>query len=120
MAAIRKFNKYCEKLEQLAESETGKPTVPRHLTSNLDILRDDPYLMEDIWISPSMQVAPPWLTDSKMRKGIRAMQKKDRCEEEKHHLGRDVDGMCRWFGRQLTAIELAIRLNTSQSDNVEY
>ena len=94
MAAIHKFNKYCEKLEQLAELETGKLTVPRPLTSNLDILRDDPYLTEDVWISPSMQVAPPWLTDSKMRKEIRAMQKKDRCKEEKRHLGRDADGMC--------------------------
>ena len=76
--------------------------------------------MEDIWISPSVQVAPPWLTNSKMHKGIRAMQKQDCCKEEKHHLSRDVDGMCRWFGRQLTAIELVIHLNTGQSDNVEY
>ena len=30
----------------------------------------------------------------------------------RHHLGRDVDSMCRWFGKQLTAIELGIKKNT--------
>ena len=114
MAAIRKFNKYCDTLTRLAKSETGNPTVPRPLTSNLEMLRDDPYLMEDVWVSPAMQEAPPWLTDSKVRKGIRAMLKRDRCEEERRHLGRDSDGMCRWFGRRLTAIELAIKLNTGK------
>lgn len=114
MAAIRKFNKYCDALNRLAQSEHGDPTVPRPLTSNLEVLHDDPYLMEDVWVSPTMQTAPPWLTDSKIRKGIRAMLKKDRCAEERRHLGRDIDGMYRWFGRRLTAIELAIRENTSK------
>lgn len=114
MAAIRKFNKYCDNLNQLSDLEHGNPTVPRPLTTNLEVLRDDPYLMEDVWVSPTMQVAPPWLTDSKVRKGIRAMLKKDRCGEERRHLGRDADGMCRWFGNRLTAIELAIQQNTGK------
>ena len=111
MAAIRKFNKYCVTLSQLAQTECGDPTVPRPLTANLKVLHNNPYLMEDVWVSATMQTAPPWLTDSKVRKGIRAMLKKDRCVEERRHLGRDVDGMCRWFGKRLTAIELAIRTN---------
>ena len=68
--------------------------------------------MEDVWVSVTMQTAPPWLTDSKMYKGIHVMLKKDQCLEERHHLGRDVDGMCWWFGKRLTAIKLAIQRNT--------
>lgn len=59
LAAIRKFNKYCITLSKLAELEEGEPTIPRPLPSELSILRDDPYLMEDVWVSPSMQAAPP-------------------------------------------------------------
>ena len=83
MSTIRKFNKYCIMLGRLAQTEQGDPTVPRPLTTNLEVLHDDPYLMEDIWVSATMQTAPPWLTDSKIHKGICAMQKKDRCLEER-------------------------------------
>lgn len=112
LAAIRKFNKYCITLSKLAELEEGEPTIPRPLPSELSILRDDPYLMEDVWVSPSMQAAPPWLTDAKVRKGIRAMLKRDRCIEEQRTIGREADSLGSWFGRQLTAVELAILVNT--------
>lgn len=115
MAAIWKFNKYCDILSQLAELEGGSPTVPCPLTIKLEVLWDDPYLMEDVWVLPMMQVAPLWLTDLKVCKGIHAMLKKDWCGEEQEHLGRDTDNMCWWFGRHLTAIELAIQLNISKS-----
>lgn len=111
LAAIRKFNKYCETLSKLAEHEDGEPTIPRPLPTELTILRDDPYLMEDVWVSPSSQTAPPWLTDAKIRKGIRAMLKRDRCIEEQHKLGREADGLGNWLERQLTAVELAILAN---------
>ena len=83
MAAMRKFNKYCITLSQLAQTEHGDPTVPQPLTANLEVLCDNPYLMEDVWVSATMQTAPPWLTDSKVHKGIHMMLKKDQCVEER-------------------------------------
>ena len=111
MTAIRKFNKYCDALAELSDPATNIP-LPQHLKTELSLLRDDPYLMEDVWVHPSTTAAPPWLTDIKVRKGIRAMLKDDRCVEEYCHLGREADNLCRWFGQELAAIELAIQTNT--------
>ena len=108
MAAIRKFNKYCDALHTLSDPAANIP-LPRHLKTDLSSLRDDPYLMEDVWVHPSMEAAPPWLTDTKVRKGIRAMLKIDRCTEEFRRLGMEVDNLCRWFGRELAAIKLSIQ-----------
>ena len=108
MAAIRKFNKYCDSLVTLSDTTANIP-LPRHLKTDLTLLRDDPYLMEDVWVHPSANTAPPWLTDTKVRKGIRAMLKVDRCTEEFRRLGMEADNLCRWFGRELAAIELAIQ-----------
>jgi hypothetical protein len=64
--------------------------------------------MEDVWITPSPQEIPRWLDDPDVREGIRAMLKVDRCLEERRRLGNEADNMCRWFGRELEAIEVAI------------
>jgi hypothetical protein len=84
LAAIRKFNKYCDILADLADLDNSNLTIPlpRHLSSELNILRDDPYLMEDVWVQSIDGEAPLWLTDVDVRKGIRAMLKQDRCLEE--------------------------------------
>lgn len=108
MAAIRKFNKYCDVLATLSDPTANIP-LPQHLKTDLSLLRDDPYLMEDVWVHPSTEAAPPWLTDPKVRKGIRAMLKVDRCIEENRRLGIEADNLCRWFGRELAAIELSIQ-----------
>ena len=108
MAAIRKFNKYCDALVTLSDPATNIP-LPRHLKTDLSSLQDDPYLMEDVWVHPSTDAAPPWLTDTKVRKGIHAMLKVNRCTEEFRRLGIEADNLCRWFGRELAAIEVAIQ-----------
>jgi hypothetical protein len=108
MAAIQKFNKYCDSLVTLSDAAANIP-LPRHLKTDLTLLRDDRYLMEDVWVHPSANTAPPWLTDTKVRKGIRAMLKVDRCTEEFRRLGIEADNLCRWFGQELAAIELAIQ-----------
>ena len=113
MAAIRKFNKYCDALVALSDPTSNIP-LPRHLKTDLSFLQDDPYLMEDVWVHPSTETAPPWLTDTKVRKGIRAMLKNDRCTEEYRRLGIEADNLCRWFGRELAAIELAIQTTLSK------
>jgi hypothetical protein len=37
------------------------------------------------------------------------MLKIDRCMEEHRRLGIEADNLCRWFGRELAAIELSIQ-----------
>ena len=37
------------------------------------------------------------------------MLKLDRCLEERCRLGVEADNLCRWFGRELHAIELSLR-----------
>ena len=50
-----------------------------------------------------------------MREGIRVVLKTDQCHEEQRRLGTEADNMCRWFGRELCAIELAMRQPESKS-----
>jgi hypothetical protein len=67
MAAMIKFNKYCDSLVTLSYPAANIP-LPRHLKTDLTFLQDDQYLMEDVWVHPSANAALPWLTDSKVRK----------------------------------------------------
>lgn len=113
MTAIRKFNKYCEMLAQLHKPEWAIP-LPLPLPTTLSALRDGHVLMEDVWISPSSEDIPRWLEDSDVREGIRAMLKKDRCIEETWRLGLESDNMCRWFGREYLAVQLALATPSSK------
>lgn len=109
LAALRKFNGYCEQLEELYEPDCSIP-LPTPLPTKLNELRNDQTLMEDIWITPSVGDVPRWLDDQDVRDGIRAMLKRDRCIEEQRRLGLEADNLCRWFGDELAAIELALQL----------
>jgi len=114
MSAIRKFNSYCERLAELYDVSSGI-TLPSPLPTKLAELRNDQTLLEDVWISPSAGEIPRWLEDVDVREGIRAVLKTDRCLEEQRRLGTEADNMCRWFGRELCAIELAMRQPESKS-----
>jgi hypothetical protein len=107
MTAIRKFNTYCARLEELYQPEWSIP-LPKPLPTKLTRLRDDGNLMEDVWIAPSIGEIPRWLEDADVRDGIRAMLKLDRCLEERRRLGNEADNLCRWFGNELAATELAL------------
>ena len=70
--------------------------------------------MEDIWITPTTEGPPAlWLEDRDVRTGIQAMLKVDQCLEERHRLGWEADNLCQWFGRELAAVELALRCSKS-------
>ncbi|KII90983.1 hypothetical protein PLICRDRAFT_67778, partial [Plicaturopsis crispa FD-325 SS-3] len=114
MTAIRKFNVYCQQLEELHQPEWSIP-LPQPLPTKLADLRDGSNLMEDVWIAPSEGLTPRWLEDADVRDGIRAMLKLDRCLEERHRLGLEADNLCRWFGRELAAVELALRRQSNSS-----
>lgn len=115
MSAIKRFNGYCEQLKSLHQQEWMIP-LPQPLPTKLHELKDDSDLMEDVWISASRQERPRWLENVEVRNGIQAVLKIDRCLEEQKRLGIEADNVCRWFGRELSAIELALQLNHSALD----
>ncbi|KAG1724163.1 uncharacterized protein EDB91DRAFT_1087579 [Suillus paluster] len=97
MTAIRKFNSYCERLDSLYDPSWGIP-LPAPLPTKLTKLCNDPRLMEDVWITPSVGEVPRWLEDSHIRDGIRALLKRDQCEEEQIRLSIEADNLCHFFG----------------------
>ncbi|KIJ14126.1 hypothetical protein PAXINDRAFT_13039 [Paxillus involutus ATCC 200175] len=108
MAAIHKYNKYCQQLEELYDQAYAIP-LPALLPTKLAELRSDQTLLQDVWISPSIREIPRWLEDVSVCNGIRALLKCDRCREEQRRLDIEADNMCRWFGLELSAVELALR-----------
>jgi hypothetical protein len=66
--------------------------------------------MEDVWITPSTGEVPRWLEDSDVRDGIRALLKRERCREEQKRLGIEADNLLRFFGDELAALELSLRI----------
>ncbi|KAG1836304.1 hypothetical protein F4604DRAFT_1886125 [Suillus subluteus] len=90
MTAICKFNSYCERLESIFDPSWGVP-LPAPLPTKLTDLRNDQTLMEDVWITPSVGDVPRWIEDTDCRIGLKA------------------DNLCRWFGTELAALELALR-----------
>ncbi|KAI0669310.1 hypothetical protein C8Q78DRAFT_1095812 [Trametes maxima] len=107
--AIKKFNGYCTELQAMYEDDWNIP-LPHPLPTELAALRDDSSLLADVWITPVVGVIPRWLQDAFIRKGIRAMLALDRSVEERRRLGCEADNLCRWYGRELAAAELALRL----------
>ncbi|KAI0694788.1 hypothetical protein C8Q76DRAFT_634071 [Earliella scabrosa] len=108
LTAIRKFNTYCDALKR--EHKKGwKIPLPTHLPVELGALRNDPSLLTDVWVTPVATPAPRWMDEPDVRRGIRAMLSKDRCLEERRRLGNEADNLCRWYGDELAAVELALR-----------
>ncbi|EMD40254.1 hypothetical protein CERSUDRAFT_46500 [Gelatoporia subvermispora B] len=116
LSAIRKFNRYCVKVGQLAAKHQVPPhlPIPQPLLTNLAVLRDDPMLFEDVWIvPPSSSDRPQWLEDADLHRAIRALHKLDWCVEEEARLYREAQNMCQWFGLELAATQLATQTSES-------
>jgi hypothetical protein len=107
LTAIRRFNKYCETLKELNRPEWGLP-LPHPLPVALQDLRDDPHLMDDIWTTPSTGAIPRWLEDADVRRGVRAMLKRDRCCEELCRLKVEALNLSQFLETELAAIESAL------------
>jgi hypothetical protein len=116
LAAIRKFNGYCETLERLYDPEWKVP-LPLPLSPQLATLRDQPGLMEDVWITRSQGEMPRWLSDPDVREGIRAMLKLDRCAEESVRLCREAVNLTRWLQHELAAVEVVLSKPSCESDH---
>ena len=108
LTAIRKFNKYCDELQEQYKPEWSFP-LPSPLPTELGPLREDASLLADVWVTRPSNTKPKWLEDPQVRQGVRAVLEKDRCLEELRRLGMEADNLCRSYGRELTAVELALR-----------
>ncbi|KAI0703077.1 hypothetical protein C8Q76DRAFT_801927 [Earliella scabrosa] len=102
------FNQYCDNMKRLYRKKWNIP-LPTSLPTELTALREDPSLLTDVWITPMPLPMPRWLHEPNVRRGIRAMLLKDRCLEERRRLGDEADNLCRWYGQELAAVELALR-----------
>ena len=110
--AIRKFNTYCETLRVLAPPDCSIP-IPHLIPLELSDLKDNTDLMEDVWIEPSQVPLPPWLDSANVRKGINAMLKIQRTEEELQRIGWEADNLLRWFSDEAVAMQVALYIPES-------
>ena len=108
ITAIRKFNKYCTELHRLYQPVWSFP-LPEALPTELGPLREDPSILADVWVTRVSTPTPRWLCDVLVRKGIQAVLAKDRCTEERRRLEMEAENLCQSYGRDLCAVELAMR-----------
>ncbi|KAJ7490764.1 hypothetical protein FB451DRAFT_1124335 [Mycena latifolia] len=107
LRSIAKFNSYCADLERLRPPGCTIP-IPSPLSTQLNGLRDDPSLHEDVWITPSEGQIPRWLNDADVRDGIRALHSADRCAEEASRLNMERQNMAKWVAQELSIAVAAI------------
>ncbi|KAJ6585476.1 hypothetical protein B0H19DRAFT_1206873 [Mycena capillaripes] len=113
LRAITKFNAYCARLEELRPPQCNLP-IPSPLSTQLNGLRNDPSLYEDVWITPSVGQIPRWLDDSDVRDGIRSLHVVDRCIEEEERLKLESANMSNWLMQELAIVSRALDLLTDQ------
>ncbi|KAJ2936344.1 hypothetical protein H1R20_g751, partial [Candolleomyces eurysporus] len=106
---IRRFNDLCARAKSLYKPQWNIP-VPEQLPEEISLLKKDPGLLEDVWISSAPSTTYQWLYDSEIREAMRAVHRKERCVEEKQRIGMEMDNLCRWFGTEIMAAEIALIL----------
>ncbi|KAJ7696295.1 hypothetical protein B0H17DRAFT_1131077 [Mycena rosella] len=114
LRSIAKFNAYCVDLERVRPPGCPIP-IPPPLSTQLNSLRDDPSLHEDVWITPAQGEIPRWLDDADVRDGIRALHSADRCAEEASRLNMEHCNMANWLTQELSVVTLAIDTLTDSS-----
>ncbi|KAG2115165.1 uncharacterized protein F5147DRAFT_743657 [Suillus discolor] len=113
MTVICKFNSYLSSNCCISTPSWGV-LLPTPLPTKLTDLRKDQTLMEDVWITPSVEDVPRWIKDTDVRDGIQVLLKQERCHEEQHCIGLKADNLCQWFGAELAVLELALHSPTSK------
>ncbi|KAJ2923506.1 hypothetical protein H1R20_g13589, partial [Candolleomyces eurysporus] len=106
---IRRFNDLCARAKSLYKPEWNIP-VPEQLPEEISLLKKDPGLLEDVWISSAPSTTFQWLYDSDIREAMRAVHCRERCVEEKQRIGMEMDNLCRWFGTEIMAAKIALVL----------
>ncbi|KAJ6581867.1 hypothetical protein B0H19DRAFT_1331557 [Mycena capillaripes] len=107
LRSITKFNAYCVQLQELRPPQCQIP-IPLPLSTQLNGLRNDPSLYEDVWITPSVGEIPRWLEDAEVRDGIRNLHIVDRCIEEGSRLKLECTSMSNWLTQELAIVTRAL------------
>ncbi|KAG6913314.1 hypothetical protein DXG01_007799, partial [Tephrocybe rancida] len=105
MAGLCKYNDLCATLAPMYNPVWVVP-LPEALPTELKLLRESPSLMQDVWISRTMEEVPLWLQNSSVREGIRAMLKVDRCLEDRRRLEVKASNLSQWLARELAAVSV--------------
>lgn len=104
--AVARYNTLCDRLRDLLPPGKTFP-LPERLPEDLATLKNDPLLLEDVWIT-SDTPAGLWLTDKAIRRGIRAQHILDRCAEESIRLKQEERSLYAWVYNEVLALEHAI------------
>ncbi|KAJ7632871.1 hypothetical protein FB45DRAFT_746128, partial [Roridomyces roridus] len=107
LRSINKFNSYCAELEELRPAGCTIP-IPRPLSTQLNGLRSDPSLHEDVWIEVSQHTIPRWQEDEDVRDGIRNLHLLDRCKEEVARLNLERQNLRRWLDHENLVVSQAL------------
>lgn len=107
--AINRYNDLCARLVELLPRGMSF-ALPQPLTTELAKLKDDPTLLEDVWMSTESGegTGALWLMDSSVRKGIRAVHLLDRCREEVTRLDMEERSLHAWLLPEINALDAAI------------
>ncbi|KZV88475.1 hypothetical protein EXIGLDRAFT_696648 [Exidia glandulosa HHB12029] len=108
--AITRYNNLCHELEALLPDEDDDFPLPQTLSLNLTELKEDPTLLEDVWLGTDSDTPrPAWLLDASVRRGIRAMHLLDRCSEERARLDREEQTLHDWLVGEIRAVNHALQ-----------
>ncbi|KAJ6533961.1 hypothetical protein DFH09DRAFT_1405699 [Mycena vulgaris] len=118
LRSIGKFNAYGAALERLRPPGCKIP-IPSPLSTQLNALRDDASLHEDVWITPAEGQIPRWLNDADVRDGICALHSADRCAEEASRLNMERRNMGNWLTQELDIVSKAIEMFTGSNFSLE-
>ncbi|EJD33547.1 hypothetical protein AURDEDRAFT_76906, partial [Auricularia subglabra TFB-10046 SS5] len=105
--AIARYNTCCARVRELVPAGRTFP-LPQPLPTDISKLRNDPALLEDVWVSNIPAGCARWLTDSTVRGAIRAQLSLDRCAVERTRLVREESQLLEWLKLEARAITVAL------------
>ncbi|KZV81838.1 hypothetical protein EXIGLDRAFT_627886, partial [Exidia glandulosa HHB12029] len=117
--ALNRYNGLCDDLKRLLPDGRDFP-LPQKLPTDFALLKDDPALLEDVWLSGVPGDSVPWLMDARVRRGIRAQHIVDRCEEEYARVETEESNLFAWITAKSAAIHVALSHPSSALTSVHF
>lgn len=101
------YNKVCDEIAALIKAKKAPKGVVAPLpvpAKGLYQLDVDDVIWQDLGLDGDDEAPPLWLSNDKVRAGIRAMLQKDRCAEEAPRLLREHGHLRTWFSIEWKAV----------------
>ncbi|KAJ7336153.1 hypothetical protein DFH08DRAFT_965053 [Mycena albidolilacea] len=109
---VTEYNKLCAQIAKLIRDANAPPgsmapiPIPPKGLWQVDV---DDTLFQDVGIDNDTDAPSPWLSDEKVRAGIKALLELDRCDEEDSRLRREKLALQVWFREEWEIITEAIK-----------